>query len=97
MINSDVKWGDYLYESFEILLFALRGNLNAFFSMGLPDEVVDSVPFQPQMFLQLFSTPCLSLLEHSGDFDNPRVIEVSLNVLASLLSSYRFSSPFPFM
>lgn len=42
------------------------------------------------MFLQLFSTPCLSFLEHSEDFDNSRVIEVSLNVLASLLSSYRF-------
>ena len=40
VINSNIKWEDYLYDSMEIMLFALRGNLKNFFSMGIPDEVI---------------------------------------------------------
>lgn len=38
-MESNIAWGDYLYDSFEIMLFALRGNLKSFFTMGIPDEV----------------------------------------------------------
>ena len=40
------------------------------------------------MFLQLFWSPCLSVLEHKSNLGNPRLVDVTLNVLASLLSTY---------
>ena len=49
------------------------------------------------MFLQLFWSPCLSVLEHKSNLDNPRLVEVILNVLASLLSTYPLGLLFIFM
>ena len=42
------------------------------------------------MFLQLFSRPCLSLLERPSTSDNPRLLEIVLTTLASLLASFPF-------
>ncbi|KAK8831087.1 hypothetical protein WA577_003258, partial [Blastocystis sp. JDR] len=77
-VESNIAWGDYLYDSFEIMLFALRGNLKSFFTMGIPDE----------LFLQLFSQSCLTVFGREAVSDNPRLMEVVMNTLASLLSSY---------
>lgn len=39
VVSHGFRWGEHLYDSVEILLFTLRGNIRSFFSLGVPDEV----------------------------------------------------------
>ena len=39
VVSNGIRWGEHLYDSVEILLFTLRGNIRNFFSLGVPDEV----------------------------------------------------------
>ena len=60
MVHSNVAWSDYLYDAFEVLLFALRGNMKNFFTMGIPDEVVMHLSLNASFSSSSFSNPVCS-------------------------------------
>ena len=88
MINSEFNWSNYLYEGIEILLITIRGNHSAFFTMGVADDVRLNVSYYVKMFLELLYSSCICVLEKPYNLENPRLIEVASNTLASLLSTY---------